>query len=305
MDGRRHGSTGAVSRGAFALVLCALVVMPARAQAEDLAWSPSWRRVSVADYVVTPSLFALSGAIVLSIDGPHHASWSKPILFDTAVRDALVVGSSGGRKTASTVSDVLVTVSIVHPVLVDGVLVSWVGRQSPDVAWQLVWIDAEAYAVSAALNTAVKYAVARERPWGSRCPDGAPDCSNPDRYLSFYSGHSATAATGAGLTCAHHAHVSLYGSSAADASACVGAVALAVTTGALRIVADKHWASDVIVGEALGFASGYLIPTLLFYRSASGPSASSRVLERRGIQGVTVAPWIGPKTVALGISAAF
>jgi membrane-associated phospholipid phosphatase len=306
MDHPRHSSQRRRHRNqlvahAVAVLAFALGAQPSLAGAADLSWSSDWRRVGTPEYVVAPTLLALTGAAVLLLDGPSGPSWSKPILFDDATRDALVAGTAGGRKTVATVSDVLVATSVVHPVLIDGVVVPWAGHGSSDVAWQLVWIDAQAYAISAALNTAVKYAVARERPWGGRCPGPGLDCSNTDRNLSFYSGHSATAATGAGLTCAHHSHLSLYGSPAADVSACIGAVALALTTGTLRIVADKHWASDVLVGEVLGFASGYLIPTLVYYGSWSSPTSA----QQGGLSTATVAPGVAPGALSLSVSGRF
>ena len=50
------------------------------------------------------------------------------------------------------------------------------------------------------------------------------------------------------------------------ATACLTAVALTAATGALRMTSNQHWASDVIVGDLVGFASGYLLPTLVYYR---------------------------------------
>ena len=57
----------------------------------------------------------------------------------------------------------------------------------------------------------------------------------------------------------------LYGSRAASIAACAGTMSLATTTALLRIVADKHWASDVLAGSATGLATGLLIPLLLHY----------------------------------------
>ncbi len=34
----------------------------------------------------------------------------------------------------------------------------------------------------------------------------------------------------------------------------------------MRIMADNHWASDVLVGHLMGYLSGYLLPTLLYYK---------------------------------------
>jgi membrane-associated phospholipid phosphatase len=63
------------------------------------------------------------------------------------------------------------------------------------------------------------------------------------------------------------------------------ASANAATTGIGRLVADQHYATDVLVGSAAGFAVGYAIPTLLHYTAgghgphvAVGPLASPRAL---------------------------
>jgi hypothetical protein len=42
----------------------------------------------------------------------------------------------------------------------------------------------------------------------------------------------------------------------------------------LRIHSDNHYATDVILGAALGIGSGYFLPRFLHYRGASGRSAS-------------------------------
>src|SRR5690606_36190453 len=76
-------------------------------------------------------------------------------------------------------------------------------------------------------------------------------------------------ATGAGLACAHHTHLPLYGGGIADLRACLGAVTLTLTTGALRIASDKHWATDVLTGHLIGFSVGYVLPSLLYYRAFS------------------------------------
>jgi membrane-associated phospholipid phosphatase len=33
------------------------------------------------------------------------------------------------------------------------------------------------------------------------------------------------------------------------------------------MTSDEHWASDVIVGDVVGFAWGYLLPTLVYYET--------------------------------------
>ena len=47
----------------------------------------------------------------------------------------------------------------------------------------------------------------------------------------------------------------------------VGGMAMGVATGYLRIAADKHWLSDVLVGTVIGLGSGLAIP-LVFHGDA-------------------------------------
>jgi hypothetical protein len=88
---------------------------------------------------------------------------------------------------------------------------------------------------------------------------------NDQNFQSFYSGHSAAVATMAGLTCVHHEHLPLYGGGFADLVPCLMMMGTAVGTGVTRVIADKHWASDVVVGWSVGAFSGYVLPSLLHY----------------------------------------
>jgi membrane-associated phospholipid phosphatase len=177
--------------------------------------------------------------------------------------------------------------SYLPPLLIDPMIVAGIDDNNPDVAWQMYVISAQSYAITLTGNAIAKRFFARERPYARSCarnPYYSSSCENADRFRSFYSGHSAVTATSAGLICAHHTHLPLYGGGIYDSATCVAAVTGMLATGALRIVADKHWQSDVFVGHVLGFGVGYLLPTLLYYRgfraqpdpqSASAPLARS------------------------------
>jgi hypothetical protein len=78
----------------------------------------------------------------------------------------------------------------------------------------------------------------------------------------------------AGLICAHHLNVPLYGGGAPDLAACGAAVGLGLATGVMRMTADRHYASDIIVGSVIGFGGGFGLPLLLHYR---GLEATRRV----------------------------
>jgi membrane-associated phospholipid phosphatase len=47
--------------------------------------------------------------------------------------------------------------------------------------------------------------------------------------------------------------------------ACALATTGAVATGVSRLMSDRHYATDVIVGFGFGFGFGYAVPTLLHY----------------------------------------
>lgn len=232
-----------------------------------LHWHDHWRRVGWPEYIATPLLFAASFA-ANSIPKQNHPTWTGAILFDRPVHNWLDGQSANTRKTTATVSDVLFWGSVAYPVGVDALFVAWGLRAAPDVSWQMFVIDAQAYALTLALNSATKRLAGRERPNGEDCRHdhpGAP-CNANGTFKSFYSGHAAVTGTSAGLMCAHHTQLMLYRNPAADATACVAAITFAAATDVLRITSANHWASDVLAGSLMGYVSGYLLPTLIYYR---------------------------------------
>jgi membrane-associated phospholipid phosphatase len=148
--------------------------------------------------------------------------------------------------------------SLVLP-LVDGNL---------DVMWQLGMMDAQSYALSGLVTAGLYDVTGRARPSSSNCianPSSDPLCGY-GANASFPSGHTAAAMAGAGLICAHHGALPLYGGGAWDVAACVESLAVATSVGVLRLMGDRHYVSDVITGGAIGFVSGYVVPMLLHYR---------------------------------------
>src|SRR5262249_20350757 len=100
----------------------------------------------------------------------------------------------------------------------------------------------------------------RARPMAAECdrdPSYDRRCGDTGKLnASNLSGHTALAFTGAGLTCVHHLHLPLYGGGAADVMACVASTIVATSSGVLGVLPDHHYATDVILGAALGLASG-------------------------------------------------
>lgn len=272
------------------LVALALVALsPGRAEAQELRWSESWTRVHPAAYPVAS--IGVAGALVFDqlLELPAEAHTRGPWLFDAVVRSSLRAGTADDRERAAAMSDALLLALLAWPVI-DGLAVAGIGAQSPDVAWQLTSIVAEVVALDFVLSTFIKALVHRERPHGEEC-SLADRRTNPDRCgargrtRSFYSGHASAGFAYAGALCMSHAYLPLYGDAAADAFACGAALATASIIGVLRVVADRHYATDVLVGTLIGLATGLLMPYLLHYGWApsddggAAPMASSPLLE--------------------------
>lgn len=234
----------------------------ASSEASNARWAPKRDlHVGVPDFVVAGAGGAVTLGAALVDPQPRHAHGG--VLFDDAVRDALRIDSEAGRTTIRNVSNVTVAAAIAFPVVIDAVATTWGVKKRPDVAWKMLVIDAEAFALAGALQGITNVAVSRERPYGRTCaPDDArSDCTSAGRYRSFFSGHTTFSFTGAGLVCAQHIGLQLFGTTG-DVVTCGSALAVAAATGVFRIAADMHYASDVLVGAVVGTTIGLGIPWL-------------------------------------------
>jgi membrane-associated phospholipid phosphatase len=269
-----------------------------------LHWHDHWSSVGVPEYVTVGVLGSAALGVKLFSRPPSKARWNSPLPLDEPVRNALRFGGASGREEAATISDVLFVWEVLHPTLIDPLLVAWWQRESPFVAWQMLVIDAQAYALTLLVNDLAKNGFARARPWvqNGDCAENpdSRDCGSGGRNLSFYSGHAAVTATGAGLLCAHHTQLSLYQDNLLDSGTCALAVLGTALTGALRIASDNHWASDVLFGHLMGYASGYLMPTLLYYKEfratphehdEDGPQYTALPLVSDGALGLSLFGW--------------
>jgi len=273
---RRAAPTGSGLRTALCVLGVAVSVIltasPARAQSGEhrLEWSSDWARVHPASYAITGAMGGFSLMFDGLYEGGAEAQLRGPTVIDQPVRDALMASTDEGREIAGLVSDILLGVMIAWP-LVDALVVAGLGDLNSDVAWQLTWISAESFALEMLINTLFKQLVARERPHGSRCTledrlENPGRCGPTGRLRSFYSGHSSFSFSAAGQVCVNHAHLPLYGSDAADAFACGAALLIASTVATLRMIADRHYVTDVLVGAVLGLGTGFLLPYLLHYQ---------------------------------------
>jgi membrane-associated phospholipid phosphatase len=255
------------------------------------AWNPEWPRFRPIEFALTGLLGPAAIAEYYLVRPQQNPRWIGGILFDDDVRSALRLRSPGGLKTVRFLADAVDVSLVVLAVGLDSGAVPLI-RGNPDVAMQLSLMDAESFALSSLVAISLYDSVGRARPSYVDCEHGSTDDQcRTSPTASFPSGHVNEAFTAAGLSCAHHAHLSLYGSRLADALGCARDLTLAATDGLLRIMGDRHYLSDVLAGGAIGFAFGYGLPTLFHY---TGPG-------RGPISGVSFAPMTGNRLGLLAI----
>lgn len=218
--------------------------------------------------------------IYLAPPTEHDAAgvWRGGIVADEPVRDMLRASSPEGISIAGRVSDVMMVSTIAYTTLVDALLIPLI-QDDPDLAWQASLAHSLAFGITLTAGGIVKRATGRARPYERNCQEDptAPGCSSHDILESFYSLHTGLAATSAGVSCALHLERDLFGDVPADIMSCGGSIAAASLTGVLRVVADRHYLSDVLIGGLLGFAVGYIVPLLVL---PSRPSRTARELQR-------------------------
>ena len=120
-------------------------------------------------------------------------------------------------------------------------------------------IMAEATAVTLSVNAFVKHFTHRSRPSSHFCESEHAVAPCPhDTRLSFYSGHTSAAfaaAVAAGTIADFHRFPNREWIWASG-------LTFATATGVLRVMADQHYATDVLTGMAAGGLAGWLIPKI-------------------------------------------
>jgi len=286
----------AVLVGGVASPAVAAPVTSAQDNENALRWHPMWPRFRTVEFVATGTMLAGTAALALA-DRYRVPVWQGGILFDDGVRSALGAETADGRHRAQAIGTDLYLGSFGFSVA-DAVLGAWVARGSSDVMAQMLLIDTEVYALVGLLQFTASAAVRRERPYQRECREGIdvgfPGCSvdNVDGSKGFFAGHTAIAFANAGLTCAHHRHLELYGP-VGDTLACGLTTASAFVVAYTRIAADKHYATDNIVGALIGASAGYLVPSLLHYRTASAVTTAPHSVRVAGVVPSVSASYLG------------
>jgi len=230
-----------------------------------MKWHPAWAKFRGYQYIATTILTEAAIAIVVYAPDPDPR-WDGSLPFDGAARTYLNAGSGKSRERAQWWSDRIHEVNFL--IGVSEAPLAAMAHGAWGVAWQLSWINAQSYALAGVIQLGSARLVGRVRPFVDECRQSGSDefpCKAGGSTLSFISGHAMTSFVSAGLMCAHHGRLPLYGGGWGDTSACIGILLSATATGTLRVVADKHYFSDVLIGSLLGFAIGYGLPRYLHY----------------------------------------
>ena len=152
---------------------------------------------------------------------------------------------------------------------------SWLARYAQQRADHPALISAHGTLSYAALEVDARSLAAKLRGLGIKAGDRVPvllendplyvaNCLDfSEHNTSFISGHATTSATLAGLICSRHIHRPERRHR--DLLVCGGAASLSLAVGILRITADQHFTTDVIVGWATGALFGYLLPSRFTY----------------------------------------
>ncbi|HMR05958.1 MAG TPA: phosphatase PAP2 family protein [Polyangiaceae bacterium] len=264
---------------AFAAPAQAAEAQSAASTEHRLIWKDEWRRFDLVEYAATAAIVGAYYVVELEATKPSESNWSGGIVLDGAVRRPLVGSTATARNRAADFGDYLFLVPPAWAIL-DGIVTPLAtDRGNLDVAWQVTAMNIQAVGLVGLLTRAGHRFIARERPDVSECEqDGEYNqvCFRGS-FASFPSGHTSSAGVGAGLICAHHLNLPLYGGGAPDVLACSVNVGMTALIGYSRIVADRHYLSDVVVGAGLGFGVGFGLPVLLHYQSVGAGASDAGV----------------------------
>jgi membrane-associated phospholipid phosphatase len=213
---------------------------------------------------------SVTGAMLLSVGLlaiyqpeilPAGCRWCEPPAFDSSVRDALLWRD--GARTADILSTVLV--AVVPTSALTYLLLSANGAGDFNAGLVDSLLVTEAAAAALLLNQVVKLLVGRQRPYARFGNDLG--YSRSEDNVSFYSGHTSLAFS---VVAATVTVASMRGYAGAGIVAGVG-FTLGVGIGYLRIAADQHYVTDVLVGAVIGGLVGWAVPRI-FHSPSPTPS---------------------------------
>ena len=263
-----------------AILAGAIAVAPPPALAEEDPIHVRWSDDVPATLVFAAGWMALVG-LESEIVGDECGWCAGPGPVDRAFRSAFLAPDPAAAAMASDV--LLYGVGAAFALSMDA-LAFRKGGGGGAVFGEDLAILVEAMMLTAFVTQSVKISAHRERPYVLYGGDHPVYGTGTDGVLSFFSLHSSFAAS---LAAATATLAFLRKRKAAPWIAAAGA-ALALAIGALRISADKHYASDVATGLVVGAAIGVAVPIL-----------HALPLHAKGEPGPTVAVAPGPGSLSV------
>lgn len=235
----------------------------------EVYWHDEWSKFTWNEALISAAVTVHNFSLEKALDGPKEATVEFYVpLMDKEWRSLLVETDLSRRQAYARLSDIGYKGLVFAPYAIDVALTLAVHR-NPEVAAQLFLIDFEVFTLAAATQMLISRLVGRARPYVvDVCADGKPCPGGP--YRSLVSGHTMAAFTAAGLMCLHHEMLPIFGGGLPDKWACAWAVSVASATGLLRLPADEHWMSDILMGAGLGFFYGYFVPKWLHFHKPLG-----------------------------------
>jgi membrane-associated phospholipid phosphatase len=183
---------------------------------------------------------------------PKECRWCTPPGIDVDTRNALVWKDHA--RTADTISTV--TLVAIPVSAMTYLLLASNGRGDVNAGLVDSLLVTEAAAVALLLNQAVKLLVGRKRPHVFFQNDLG--YLESEDNLSFYGGHTSFAFS---VTAATVTVAAMRGYAGVGIVAGVG-FTLSAAVGYLRIAADQHFLTDILVGAAVGGLVGWAVPRI-------------------------------------------
>jgi membrane-associated phospholipid phosphatase len=230
------------------------------------------------DGIVTGALAASTVTLLLLNNqlAPLQCKWCVPGTIDGNLSKSAVWSNPKAADTWSTVMEFAVPVGVMGYGLAQAFSLG-----DPAAGWSDVLLITQATSLAMLANVIVKYSVGRARPYVWQ---GNPDLypSPAEANLSFFSGHVtfvfAVVASGSTL-------FFMQGMPGAPWVLGLG-LAAATLTGYLRIAANQHYLSDVLVSAGVGSLVGWAVP-YLFHRPGRGAPQAGDILPAPG--GIAIA----------------
>jgi len=231
------------------------------------------------DGVVTGALAASTLTLILLNHqlAPLDCKWCVPGTLDGNLSKSAAWSNPHAADTVSNVMQFAVPAGVMGFGLIQAYLLD-----DPAAGWSDVLLITEATSLAMLANTIVKYSVGRARPYVWQGNPGLYS-SATDANVSFFGGHTtfvfAVVVSGSTL---------FFMQDMPGAPYVLGfGLAAAAFTGYLRMAADKHYLTDILVGAGVGSLVGWAVPYLFHRPGRKGPPQAGDLMPAPG--GIAIA----------------